>query len=89
MGLKDAEGCTRVWPSMRTVAAIALSPTLLSLAFRTPPLSAAYAVQTGAGTGGTALLGIWLVQEPAELPRFLCFPMFVTGIAGLKSLSSH
>ena len=89
MGLKDAGGFSRVWLIMWTVVAIALSPMILSLALRTPPLSAAYAVGTGAGTGGTAILGIWLVQGPAELPRFLCFPTIVTGIAGLKSLSSH
>jgi len=89
VGLKYAEGFTRFWPSVLTVAAVALSLTLLGLALRTLPLGTAYAVWTGVGTVGTALLGMWLFQEPADLPRLLCILLIVLGIAGLKLLSPH
>jgi quaternary ammonium compound-resistance protein SugE len=89
VGLKYTEGFTRLWPTLWTVAAMALSLALLGLALRTLPLGTAYAVWTGVGTVGTALLGIWLFQEPADLPRLLCILLIVAGIAGLKLLSPH
>jgi quaternary ammonium compound-resistance protein SugE len=60
VGLKYTEGFTRLWPSLVTVFFMVISLGLLGLALRTLPLGTAYAVWTGIGTVGTALLGIAL-----------------------------
>ena len=89
VGLKYTEGFTRLWPTLWTVGAMVLSLALLGLALRSLPLGTAYAVWTGVGTVGTALLGIWLFQEPADAPRLLCIGLIVAGIMGLKLVSPH
>jgi quaternary ammonium compound-resistance protein SugE len=87
VGLKYAEGFTRPWPSVFTAVALVLSMGLLGLALRTLPLGTAYAVWTGIGTVGTAVLGVVLFREPATAARLLCIGLIVAGIAGLKLLS--
>ena len=89
VGLKYTEGFTRLWPSLWTVGAMVLSLTLLGLALRTLPLGTAYAIWTGIGTVGTALLGIWLFGEPATALRLLCIGLILAGIVGLKLVSPH
>lgn len=84
VGLKYTEGFTRLWPTVATVAAMAVSLFLLGLALRTLPLGTAYAVWTGVGTVGTALLGMALFHEPAEVVRLACIGLIVAGIVGLK-----
>ena len=87
IGLKYTEGFTRLWPSVWTVVALALSMALLALAVRELPIGTAYAVWTGVGAVGTALLGIILFGEPRDLPRLLCISLIVAGILGLKLVS--
>ncbi|TNC52887.1 quaternary ammonium compound efflux SMR transporter SugE [Rubellimicrobium rubrum] len=87
VGLKYTAGFTRLWPTLGTVAAMAVSLGLLGLALRTLPLGTAYAVWTGVGTVGTALLGIWLFEEAASVARLLCIGLIVAGIVGLKLVS--
>ena len=87
VGLKYAEGFTRLWPSVFTVVSLALSMGLLGVALRTLPLGSAYAVWTGIGTVGTAVLGIVLFREPATAARLACIALIVAGIVGLKVLS--
>ncbi len=87
VGLKYTAGFTRLWPTLGTVAAMAVSLGLLGLALRTLPLGTAYAVWTGVGTVGTALLGIWLFGEAASVARLLCIGLIVAGIVGLKLVS--
>jgi quaternary ammonium compound-resistance protein SugE len=84
IGLKYTEGFTRLWPTVGTVAAMAASMILLGLAARTLPIGTAYAVWTGIGAAGTALLGLWLFDEPATAARLLCIMMIVAGVVGLK-----
>ena len=88
VGLKYADGFTRLWPSVLTVAAMVASMGLLALAVRTIPLGTGYAVWTGIGAVGTAVLGILLFGEPREVTRLLCVLLIVAGIVGLK-LTSH
>ena len=57
---------------------------LLGVAIRTLPLGTAYAIWTGIGTVGTAVLGILLFREPASAIRLVCITLIVTGIVGLK-----
>lgn len=84
IGLKYTDGFTRLLPSLATVAAMAVSLGLLGLALKTLPVGTAYAVWTGIGTVGTALLGIALFGEAATLLRLSCIGMIVAGIAGLR-----
>jgi quaternary ammonium compound-resistance protein SugE len=84
VGLKYTHGFTRPVPTAMTVVAMVLSLWLLGLAVRTLPLGTAYAVWTGIGTVGTAILGIVLFNEPATGLRLLCVALIVTGIVGLK-----
>ena len=88
VGLKYTDGFTRLWPSVGTATALVASMVLLASAVRTLPLGTAYAVWTGIGTVGTAILGIVLFREPATAMRLVCITMIVAGIVGLKLASS-
>ncbi len=87
IGLKYSHGFTRLWPSAATLAAMALSVWLLGLALRALPLGTAYAVWTGIGTVGTAILGMVLFAEPATALRLASIALIVAGIVGLRLLS--
>jgi len=87
IGLKYAEGFTRVVPSLVTLAAAAASFWLLALAIRALPVGTAYAVWTGIGAVGTAALGMLLFGEPATAARLACIAVIVAGIVGLKLVS--
>jgi quaternary ammonium compound-resistance protein SugE len=84
VGLKYTEGFTRLYPTIATVAAMVVSMTMLGIAVRDLPVGTAYAVWTGIGTAGTALLGILLLGEAASLQRLLCIGLIIVGIVGLK-----
>ena len=84
MGLKYTQGFTRLTPTVITIACILASLGLLGLALKELPVGTAYAVWTGIGTVGTAILGIWLLNEPATAVRLACIGLIVTGIIGLK-----
>jgi quaternary ammonium compound-resistance protein SugE len=84
IGLKYTEGFTRLWPTLGTVAAMALSMGMLGIAVNSLPVGTAYAVWTGIGTIGTALLGLALFGEPATVARLACIGMIAAGIVGLK-----
>ncbi len=87
VGLKYTEGFTRLWPTVGTAAALVASMALLGVALRTLPLGTAYAVWTGIGTIGTAILGMVLFHEPAGALRLACIALIVAGIVGLKLAS--
>lgn len=89
VGLKYTEGFTRLWPSVWTLFALALSMLLLALAVRELPIGTAYAVWTGIGAVGTALLGMLLLGEPRDAARLACVGLIVAGILGLKLVSPH
>ena len=84
IGLKYTEGFPRLWPSLGTLLAMVLSVLLLELAVRSLPVGTAYAVWTGIGACGTALLGMYLFAEPATALRFACIGLIVAGIVGLN-----
>ena len=88
VGLKYTEGFTRLWPTVGTATALIASMALLGVALRTLPLGTAYAVWTGIGTVGTAILGILLFREPATAIRLLCIALIIAGIIGLKVFSA-
>jgi quaternary ammonium compound-resistance protein SugE len=84
IGLKQTQGFTRLVPSILTVAAMAASFWLLALALKALPIGTAYAIWTGIGAVGTALLGIWLLGEPATAGRLAGIALIVAGIITLK-----
>ncbi len=84
IGLKYTVGFTRLWPSVGTLAAMAVSIALLAASVRSLPIGTAYAIWTGIGAVGTVALGIALFGEPATLPRLACVALIVVGIIGLK-----
>ena len=88
VGLKYADGFTRLWPSVATMVSLIGSMGLLAVALRTLPLGTAYAVWTGIGTVGTAVLGIVLFREPATAMRLTCIALIVAGIVGLRLSST-
>jgi quaternary ammonium compound-resistance protein SugE len=84
IGLKYAEGFTKPVASTITIVAMAVSMWLLAQAARDLPIGTAYAVWTGIGAVGAALLGMMLFQESANIVRLGCIALIVIGIAGLK-----
>jgi quaternary ammonium compound-resistance protein SugE len=84
IGPKYTAGFTRAWPTAGTVTAMVLSVALLGLAMKHLPVGTAYAIWTGIGAVGTAILGIVLFGEPATAARLACLGLIVCGIAGLK-----
>ena len=84
VGLKYTDGFTRPWPITGVIVSLVISMVLLGLALRDLPLGTAYAVWTGIGTIGTAILGIILFREPATAMRLFCIALIVAGIVGLK-----
>jgi quaternary ammonium compound-resistance protein SugE len=84
IGLKYTHGFTRLVPTLLTGASMIVSLGLLGLALKALPVGTAYAVWTGIGTVGTAILGIWLLGEPVTAIRMGCIALIVIGILGLK-----
>ncbi|MBL8576940.1 MAG: quaternary ammonium compound efflux SMR transporter SugE [Mesorhizobium sp.] len=87
IGLKYTEGFTKLVPTIWTAAAFLASIGLLGVALKTLPVGTAYAVWTGIGAVGTAILGVYLLGEPATAARLACISLIVAGIVGLKLVS--
>ena len=88
VGVKYTAGFTRLLPSLLTAASMVVSLGLLGIALKSLPLGTAYAVWTGIGTIGTAVLGIALFGEAADAARLGCIGLIVGGIVGLKLVST-
>jgi quaternary ammonium compound-resistance protein SugE len=84
VGLKYTEGFTRPIPTVLTGVSLLASMALLGWAIKTLPLGTAYAVWTGIGAVGTAIVGILVFKEPATAARLVCLALIVSGILGLK-----
>lgn len=84
VGLKFTEGFTRPIPIALTAISLVASMGLLGWAVKTLPLGTAYAVWTGVGAVGTAIVGIVVFKEPATAARLVCLTLIVAGILGLK-----
>ncbi len=87
VGLKSTAGFTRLWPSVGVIAAMAASMWLLALAARALPIGTAYAVWTGIGAAGTAVVGMLVLKEPATVARLVCILLIVAGVVGLRVFS--
>jgi len=84
IGLKYTDGFTKFWPSVLTIAGIAISMFLLSVAARTLPIGTAYPVWVGIGAAGAVILGILVLGEPASASRLFFLALLLIAIIGLK-----
>lgn len=82
--MKSSEGFTRFTPAALTICAGLTSVVLLSIALRTLPVGTGYAVWTGIGAAGTAIIGIALLGDSAAPLRILCIGLIIAGVIGLK-----
>ena len=87
IGLKYTDGFTKLVPSLLTVSAMVISFWLLSVAMKTIPVGTAYAVWTGIGAVGDAIIGMILFGESRDIIRVFCLLLIVSGIVGLKLVS--
>lgn len=88
IGLTYTAGFTRLWPSVVTLGFIAVSLFLLSLSVRQIPIGTAYAVWSGIGAAGTAVVGMIYFKEPVSVCRLICLMMILGGTVGLKFFES-
>ena len=84
IGMKYTNGFTRLWPSVGTIACMIVSFALLATALKTIPVGTGYAVWTGIGAAGTAVVGMLLLGESREVARVVCIAMILAGVVGLK-----
>ena len=84
IGLKYTEGFTRLWPTIWTVLAMAISLWLLGIAMKSLPVGTAYSIWVGVGSVGTVILGIALLGESANAGRLISVALIIAGIVGLK-----
>ncbi len=89
VGLKYPHGFPRLWPTVFTLAAMALSVFLLARAVKILPVGTAYAIWTGIGAVGAVICGVFLFDEPATWPRLVCLGLIIAGIVGLKVVGNH
>ncbi|MDM0079435.1 SMR family transporter [Variovorax sp. J31P179] len=82
--MKASHGFTKVMPALFTVGSGLTSVFLLSLSMRTLPMGTGYAVWTGIGAAGTAIVGILVLGDSAAPMRVLCVGLILAGVIGLK-----
>jgi len=88
VGLKYSDGFSKPVPTLLTIAAMVMSVWLLAIAMKSIPIGTAYAVWTGIGAIGVAVLGMILFDESRDLLKLFCLFLIVAGIGGLKLVSS-
>ena len=87
IGLKYTDGFMKLWPTVGTVAAMAISLGLLGIAMKSLPVGTAYAIWVGVGAVGTVILGIVLFNEPVNALRLVSVGLIIAGLVGLKLAS--
>lgn len=89
VGLKYSDGFSKFWPSVFTIVSMIISIALLSVSLKQLSVGTAYAIWTGIGAVGTAIVGMILFNESKELIRIVFIFMIVAGIVGLKIFSGN
>lgn len=89
VGLKFTEGFTQFIPSVITAGFMILSLYLLSLALKSISIGTGYAIWTGIGAIGTAIIGMLILGDSKEIGRIACISIIITGIIGLKFFSNN
>ena len=85
--LKASDGFRRLWPTLTFIACAACSLALLSTATRTLPIGSAYAVWTGIGAAGTAVIGMVVLGEARSAIRLVAIGAIIAGVIGLQLTS--
>lgn len=88
VSLKYTDGLSRLWPSVFTLVAMGISLYFLAQAIKTIPLGTGYAIWTGIGAAGIAILGMVLFAESTQPVRLICIALIIAGIVGLKLTST-
>ena len=88
VGLKYTDGFTRLWPSVGTAVAMAISTVLLAIALKTLPVGTGYAIWVGIGAVGTAIAGIVLFGESVSTLKIVSLVLLIAGMTGLKLSSA-
>lgn len=88
VSLKYSEGFTKLWPSVITIVAMAISIYLLAISMKSLPLGTAYAVWTSIGAIGAVIFGVVFFGESRDLLKIVFIAMIIGGIVGLKVISS-
>ncbi|KQS71844.1 multidrug efflux SMR transporter [Modestobacter sp. Leaf380] len=84
VSLKNSEGFSRLWWTVSFVVCAGISFTLLTIALRTLPVGSAYAVWTGIGAAGTAVVGMAVLGDPVGTVRILSILLIIAGVVGLN-----
>lgn len=87
--MKGSEGFTRLIPGLCAAATGLSSVFLLSLSLRTLPVGTAYAVWTGIGAAGTAILGMAVLGDATTALRIFCIVLILAGVIGLRLVSGN
>src|SRR5215204_1009677 len=87
--LKLSDGFSKLLPTILFCVFALVSFGLLNLALRDLPVGTAYAVWTGIGAAGTAVVGILALGEPSDALRIVCISLIVIGAIGLQAVASH
>lgn len=87
--LKASDGWARIWPGLMGLVAGGASIYLLTHALKTLPMGTAYAVWTGIGSVGVALVGIVALGESAAPARLFFIGLVVAGMVGLRLIDTH
>jgi quaternary ammonium compound-resistance protein SugE len=78
--LKFSAGFTKLWPSLGFLVCAGISFYLLSFSLKTLPVGTAYAIWTGIGAAGTAVLGMLAFNDPVTFSRILAIALIVGGV---------
>jgi quaternary ammonium compound-resistance protein SugE len=87
--LKQSAGFTRPIPTIGFFISLLLSMFLLAQALKTLPIGNAYAVWTGIGAAGTAIVGMLLLGESRDVLKLISLVLLIAGIVGLRLTSTH
>ena len=85
LALKQADGLTRLWPTVFGVSTAMVSLLLLALALKHLPVGTAYVVWMGIGAFGVAAFGMMFLGEPVTPARLAFLGLIVAGVAGLRA----
>lgn len=86
LALKQAEGFTKLWPSLVGVSVAMLSLVLLGLALKQLPVGTAYAIWVGIGAFGVALFGALVLGEMMSAMKLVFLALIIIGVAGLRMM---
>ncbi len=87
--LKQSEGFSKPLPTAGFVITLILSMYLLSQALKSLPVGSAYAVWTGIGAAGTAIVGMLWLGESRDVLKLVSLVLLLAGIIGLRITSTH